>query len=66
MEFFTSKPIGLFFYHSVCTFLTLPFQEGAYYIWSRGVKVSQQIANLPRVCALSAFESRRLRHVFVA
>ena len=28
--------------------------------------VSQQIANLPRVCALSAFESRRLRHVSVA
>ena len=28
--------------------------------------VSQQIANLPRVYALSAFESRRLRHVAVA
>ena len=28
--------------------------------------VSQQIANLPRVHALSAFESRRLRHVSVA
>ena len=28
--------------------------------------VSQQIANLPRVCALSAFESRRFRHVAVA
>jgi hypothetical protein len=36
MEFFTSRPVGLFFYHSVCTFLTLPFQEGAYYIWTRG------------------------------
>ena len=47
MEFFTSRPVGLFFYHSVCTFLTLPFQEGAYYIWSDGVMVSQQIANLP-------------------